>query len=110
MVTKITRPALRYHGGKWKIAKWIIEHFPEHVCYCEPFGGGASVLLRKAPSRIEVYNDINTLVVNFFRVLRERPAELMAAIELTPYSREEFLGTWRLAVYVATDQDQVAGG
>jgi DNA adenine methylase len=46
-------------------------------------------LLRKAPSTIEVFNDINGEVVNFFRVLRERPAELVAAIDLTPYSREE---------------------
>ena len=85
-----SRPALRYHGGKFKMSSWIIDHFPEHVCYCEPFGGGASVLLRKPPAVLEVYNDINSLVVNFFCVLRERPAELIAAIDLTPYSREEF--------------------
>ncbi|RJO64978.1 MAG: DNA adenine methylase [Candidatus Omnitrophota bacterium] len=87
----ITRPALRYHGGKWKLAPWIIQHFPGHTTYVEPFGGGASVILRKHPSFIEVYNDLNGQVVNFFRILRERPADLIAAIDLTPYSREEFL-------------------
>jgi len=87
---KVRRPVLRYHGGKWRIAPWIIEQFPEHRVYVEPFGGGGSVLLRKAPAFIDVYNDINGEVVNFFRVLRERPEELIAAIDLTPYSREEF--------------------
>lgn len=84
------RPALRYHGGKWKIAPWVIEHFPAHDCYVEPYGGAASVLLRKEPSHIEVYNDLFGEVVHFFRVLRERPDELVRAIELTPFSREEF--------------------
>ena len=87
----ITRPALRYFGGKWQIGKWIIGHFPAHTTYCEPFGGGASVLLRKMPAKIEVYNDLNGLVVNFFRVLREQPAELVRALELTPYARTEYI-------------------
>lgn len=88
--TAPTRPALRYHGGKWRLAKWIISHMPEHVCYCEPFGGGASVLLQKRPAKIEVYNDLGLRVVSFFRILRERPDELIRAIELTPYARAEF--------------------
>lgn len=85
-----SRPALRYYGGKWRIAPWIIGYFPEHVCYVEPFGGGGSILWQKAPSSIEVYNDLDGEVVNFFRVLRERPEDLLRAIHLTPYSREEF--------------------
>ncbi|MDX8401825.1 MAG: DNA adenine methylase [Mariprofundaceae bacterium] len=86
---QVQRPPLRYHGGKWRIAKWIISHFPAHTCYVEPFGGGGSVLLRKAPSLIEVYNDLDRSVVNFFRVLRDRPEDLARAIEMTPWSREE---------------------
>lgn len=72
------------------MADWIIDYFPGHTCYCEPFGGGASVLLKKPTSFIEVYNDLNGDVVNFFRVLRERGQELIEAIELTPYARDEY--------------------
>ncbi len=85
----IIRPPIRYYGGKWRLAPWIISHFPLHQCYVEPFGGAAGVLLRKPPSVFEIFNDIDHEVVNFFRVLRERPVELIRAIELTPWSREE---------------------
>ena len=87
---KVSRPALRYRGGKWRSAPWIIEHFPPHECYVEPFMGAASVLLRKPRADFECINDLNGSVVNFFRVLREQPAELQQAITLTPYSRQEY--------------------
>lgn len=87
----ITRPALRYYGGKWRLAPWVIAHLPEHVSYVEPYAGAASVLLQKRPSAIEVYNDLDGQVVNFFRVLRERPEELISALELTPYARAELV-------------------
>lgn len=86
-----TRPALRYFGGKWRLAPWVISHFPEHTYYVEPFGGAASVLIQKTPAFVEVYNDLNELVVNFFRVLRDRPNDLLRAINLTPYSRQEYI-------------------
>lgn len=88
----ITRPALRYHGGKFRLAPWILKFFPPHAVYVEPFGGGASVLLRKPRAHTEVYNDIADEIVNVFRVLRDpsQAAELRRLVELTPAARVEF--------------------
>lgn len=89
---RITRPVLRYHGGKWRIASWIISHFPEHKIYVEPYCGAASILLRKPRAYNEVINDLDKDVVALFWVLRD-PAtalELCRAVELTPFSRCEF--------------------
>ena len=90
---KLDHPLIRYHGGKFRLASWIISYFPSRETYVEPFGGGASVLLSKSPSRMEVYNDLDQDIVNFFEVLRDQTlAEKLAfQVELTPYSRSEFL-------------------
>jgi len=85
-----SRPALRYYGGKWRIAPWVLSYFPAHECYVEPYGGGASVLLRKRRSPLEIYNDLDGDVVSFFRVLREKPEELARLIRLTPWARAEY--------------------
>lgn len=85
------RPVLRWHGGKWLLAPWIISHFPEHRVYVEPFGGAGSVLMRKARSYAEVWNDLDGDVVNLFRVLRSSEAQrLIEMCRLTPFSREGF--------------------
>lgn len=88
----IKRPALRYHGGKFRLASWIVSFFPHHQCYVEPFGGAASVLLHKARAKSEVYNDVHDEVVNVFRVLRDpaQAARLARLVELTPFARAEF--------------------
>lgn len=83
------RPAIRYYGGKWKIADWICSFFPDHSVYVEPFAGALSVLLHKQPSKIEVANDINREVIDFFDILRTREQEFIRAIECTPFSRFE---------------------
>lgn len=87
---KPRRPLIRYHGGKWRLAPWIVAHLPPHHTYVEPFGGGGSVLLRRERTYAEVYNDLDGDVVNLFRMARDRGAELRRAIELTPFSRDEF--------------------
>lgn len=86
------RPVLRYPGGKYKIAKWIISHFPAHEFYVEPYGGAGSVLMAKSCSQGEIINDLDGDVVNVFRVLRnaEQAKELERLIRLTPFAYEEY--------------------
>ena len=87
-----TRPLLRYHGGKWLLAPWIISHFPEHKIYVEPYCGAASVLMRKARSFDEVINDMDDEVVGLFRVLRDNTTRgnLIESLRFTPFSRVDF--------------------
>lgn len=89
---KPARPIIRYHGAKWRIAPWVLEYFPPHAIYVEPFGGGASLLLQKERAKTEIYNDADGELVNLFRVLRskERAARLRRALSLTPYARDEY--------------------
>ncbi len=89
---RIPRPALRYHGGKYRLAPWITAHLPAHRIYVEPYAGSASVLLAKPRSFAEVINDLDSNVVTLFRVLRDpvASAELARVVRLTPFSREEF--------------------
>lgn len=89
MDPKPKNPALRYYGGKFRMASWVISHFPPHVVYVEPFGGAAGVLLRKERSAIEVYNDLESEVFNFFQVVRDQRVELVRKLNWTPFSREE---------------------
>lgn len=94
----VSRPILRWHGGKWLLAPWIIQHFPAHRVYVEPFGGAASVLLRKPRSYAEVYNDLDDDVVNLFRVLRSAAApDLIDALRLTPFAATEFAAAYEPA-------------
>jgi len=83
-------PCATTDGGKWRLASWIISFFPPHQNYVEPCGGAASVLLQKPRSPLETYNDLDGNVVNFFRVLRDQPDELIRKIQLTPWARAEF--------------------
>jgi DNA adenine methylase len=89
---EVPRPIVRWHGGKWRLAPWIISHFGPHRTYVEPFGGGYSVGLRKPRTYADVWNDLDGELVNLFRVLRDpaRSAELIRQLELTPFAREEF--------------------
>lgn len=77
----------------------LLPLIPQHGIYVEPFGGGASMLLAREPSAVEVYNDLNSGLVNFFRVLRNKKQfdEFHRLASLTPFSREEhdlFNSTW----------------
>jgi len=100
----LNKAAFRYYGGKWHMAKWIIAKFKEHRVYVEPFGGAASVLMQKPRSYSEVYNDLDTTVVTFFRLLRDpiKLEQLKAQLRNTPYARAE----WQAAAHSEQEQEQ----
>jgi DNA adenine methylase len=72
------------------LAKRIIEQFPPHRIYLEPFGGAASVLLNKPPVEVEIYNDLDLRITRLFRVLRDQGEDFLARVRLIPYSQVEF--------------------
>lgn len=79
-----------WYGGKFSHLDWLLPLLPQCHHYCEPFSGSAAVLLNRSSSPVETYNDIDGDVVNFFRVVRDRGDEIIRAISLTPFSREEY--------------------
>ncbi len=94
------RSPIMWYGGKGKMVAKLLPLIPPHRTYVEVFGGGASLLFAKEPSPVEVYNDLEGSLVDFFRVLRdpEKFARFYHLVAFTPYSREEFnfcRETWR---------------
>src|SRR5690242_14460533 len=88
-----------WYGGKGALAPLLVSLLPVHEVYCEVFGGSGALLFAKPPSRLEVFNDLDSGVVQFFRVLRnpQQAEALQRALTLTPYAREEYydcLGHW----------------
>lgn len=81
---------LNYPGAKWRIADWIISHFPEHKTYVEPYAGSAAIFFRKEPSRIETINDIDCEVINLFECIRKDSEKLAFLVMNTPFSRYEY--------------------
>lgn len=89
MPSATIRPPIAYYGGKMTIADQIVSYLPAHGHYVEPYAGSCAVLLAKPRARMETVNDVDARLMRFWRVLRDRPAELARAIELTPHSRAE---------------------
>ncbi len=81
-----------YYGAKSSLAEWITSFFPKHKTYVEVFGGSGIILIRKEPVPIEVYNDIDNMLSDLFKVLRDESTTefLRDLCEMTPYSRIEF--------------------
>ena len=96
------RPPFPYFGGKQTLGPKIAALLPAHRHYVEPFGGSLAVLFAKEPSVMETVNDLNEDVMTFWRVLRERPEELVRACALTPHSRVEYE-----ASYDRSDLDEI---
>jgi DNA adenine methylase len=95
----VPRSALKYFGGKWTLAPWVIAHMPAHRIYVEPFGGAASVMLRKPRSKVEVYNELDDEIVGIFRILQDSDQcrELIRRLRRTPYSRLEYEQAFKLS-------------
>jgi DNA adenine methylase len=79
-----------WYGGKFSHLDWLLPLLPNCHHYCEPFAGSGAVLLNRRPSPVETYNDLDGEVASFFRTLRDQTNDLVKAIALTPFSREEF--------------------
>lgn len=86
------RSPIVWFGGKGRMTTKLLPLLPPHHIYVEPFGGGASLLFAKDPSPVEVYNDLDSGVVSFFRVMRDpdKASKLLMLASLTPHSREEW--------------------
>jgi len=84
--------AFGWYGGKFSHLDFILPNLPENAKhFCDVFGGSAAVLINRKPAPVETYNDIDSEVVNFFEMLRNQGTELIKAISLTPFSREELI-------------------
>jgi len=94
---------IKWVGGKSRLRKRIIALLPDHTCYVEPFAGAAWVLFGKRPSAVEILNDKEQELVNFFRVVKEKPEELIASFEWELVSRAEFQRLAGLDVTRLTD-------
>ncbi len=86
----VLRPPVKWHGGKYYLAKRIISFFPPHRIYLEPFGGAASVLLNKPPVEVEAYNDLDLKITRLFRVLQKQGRQFVERVQFIPYSQYEF--------------------
>lgn len=86
---------VKYPGSKWSLADWIINFFPEHHSYLEPFFGSGAVLFNKPRSNIETVNDLDGNVVNLFECIRSDPEKLAHYIHWTPYAREVYDRTYK---------------
>ncbi|MCA9939694.1 MAG: DNA adenine methylase [Anaerolineales bacterium] len=87
---KMFNSPIRWVGGKSRLRKHIIPLIPPHTCYVEVFAGAAWVLFGKAPSPVEILNDIDQELINFFRILKSEPEELIRSFEWELVSRSEF--------------------
>lgn len=90
------KTVLKYPGAKNRIAGWICGFIPKHNVYLEPFAGSLAVFFNKRPARIETLNDLDGNVVNYFRVLREKPHKLAEQLALTPFSRDEYYNAFEV--------------
>jgi DNA adenine methylase len=83
------RTPISYYGGKQQLAGTILGLIPPHRLYCEPFIGGAAVFFAKEPSKVEIINDTNGEIINFYEVLKRDFSALEEEIEISLHSRKK---------------------
>jgi DNA adenine methylase len=88
------RTPISYYGGKQKLATTVLSFIADHKLYCEPFLGGGAIFFAKKPSKVEVINDTNKELINFYRVCKNRFHDLSALVRVTLHSREEHDNAW----------------
>lgn len=81
---------LTYMGGKQRMLKHILPLIPPHETYTESFAGGATLYWARQPAKVEVLNDINGELVNFYVVLKTKPDELHQKMQTLLHSRQQF--------------------
>lgn len=86
---------LKWPGSKWSIADEIVRMMPKHNIYLEPFFGSGAVFFNKPICNTEILNDLDGEVVNLFKEIRDNPKELAKAVKFTPYSREEYMESYK---------------
>ena len=97
-------------GGKAYLSQWLCSFLPEHLCYVEPFAGGAKLLFAKEPSPIEVLNDLDNNLVNLYRCIQnaEKRQKLINILNETPYSRSVFQN-WKYGDEMTLNDIEKAG-
>lgn len=86
----MAKPLVPWMGGKSKLAASILPLFPDHRCYVEPFAGAGGIFFTKAPSAVEVLNDLNGDIVNLYRVVKHHLEELYRQFKWVLVSREQW--------------------
>lgn len=104
----MSKPIIPWIGGKRRLAKRIIPLLGEHNTYVEPFAGGAAIFMMKAPSKVEVINDINSDLVTLYRVVRNHLEEFVRHFRWALVSREEFLTAKAVDPSTLTDIQRAA--
>jgi len=89
-MTSVSNPIVPWLGGKRRLADRIFPFFPAHTCYVEPFAGGAALFFAKAPSEVEVINDVNGDLVNLYRVVQHHLEEFVRQFKWALSSRQVF--------------------
>jgi len=100
---KMLNSPFKWVGGKSRLRKYIVPLIPAHTCFVDLFAGAGWVLFGKAPSSVEVLNDLDEDLITFFRVVKHKPEELIASFDWELVARSEFERLAALSSHELTD-------